>query len=335
MDKIRMLRVFLRVGEAGGITAAANVLDCSVAYVSRVVSELEDDLHARLFDRSTRRIRLTEVGERYFHHCAQILADLDCADAEASDAAKEPTGLLRVHTIAGLGKAHLAACIVDYQRRFPKVEVDLTSSPTLPRLVEEQFDISVIAAKALPDSDYVSQVVATIHGVLVAAPSYLKMRPLLSEGDLAGHACAQLLVPTTSDGWLVLPTDRAPLLDAVSMRLKFTDPEAMRAALRAGAGIGVLPVYCAIDDLRVGMLVRVLPRLQLPPLNVYAVYPSRRYVRATIRTFVDFIKQELSARIASQDAELLLSCCTPAHSHHDDSNGTKAGTESDDGLKAA
>jgi DNA-binding transcriptional LysR family regulator len=330
MDKIRMLRVFLRVAEAGSITSVANVLDCSVAYVSRVVSQLEDDLHARLFDRSTRRIRLTEVGERYFQHCTQILAELDGADAEASDSVKEPTGLLRVHAMPGLGKAHLAACIVEYQRRFPNVEVNLTSSSTLPRLVEEQFDVSVVTAKALPDSDYVSQVVATIHGVLVAAPSYLKTRPLLSESDLAGHACAQLQVPTTLDGCLLLPMDCVPWSNAMTVRLKFNDPEAMRAALRAGAGIGVLPVYCAIDDLRARTLVQLLPQLQLPPMKIYAVYPSRRYVSATIRTFVEFIKHELSARIASQDAELISSSGTPAHS-----DGTKAGSEYDDGLKAA
>jgi hypothetical protein len=121
----------------------------------------------------------------------------------------------------------------------------------------------------------------------------------------------------------------------MTVRLKFNDPEAMRAALRAGAGIGVLPVYCAIDDLRAGTLIRVLPQLQLPPMKIYAVYPSRRYVSATIRTFVEFIKHELSARIASQDAELLSSCGTPAHSDHDDSSGTKAVSEYDDGLKAA
>ena len=330
MDKIRMLRVFSHVAETGSITAVANVLDCSVAYVSRVVSQLEDDLHARLFDRSTRRVRLTEVGERYFQQCVQILADLDGADAEASASVKEPSGLLRVHAVPGLGKAHLAACIVAYQRRYPDVEVNLTLSSAMPRLVEEQFDVSVVTAKALPDSDCVSQVAAIIHGVLVAAPSYLKKRPLLSEGDLAGHVCAQLQVPTALDNCLLLPS----LSDAMTVRLKVNDPEAMRAVLRAGAGIGVLPVYCAIDDLRAGTLIQVLPQFQLASLNVYAVYPSRRYVSATIRTFVEFIKHELSARIASQYAELFPSCGTPAHSDHDYSDGTKAVSEYDS-LRAA
>ncbi|MEM5317125.1 LysR family transcriptional regulator [Paraburkholderia sp. JHI869] len=307
MDKTRMLRMFLRVAEAGSITAVANVLDCSVSYVSRVVSELEDDLHVRLFDRTTRGIRLTGVGERYYERCAQIIADLDRADADAADAAsmKQPAGMLRIHAMPGLGRRHLAACIVAYQRRYPNVDVSLTLSSVMPRLVEEQFDVSVVTAQTLPESDYVSEVTTVGRSILVTAPSYLDMRRSLSVDELVGHACVELELPSSLDeSWLLQCVDGEVMQDEMNVRLKVNDPDALRAAVIAGGGIGALPLYCAIDDLRTGRLVRVSAQFRLWPFNVYSVYPSRRYVDAKIHTFVEFIKHELGVRFAEEEAEL-------------------------------
>ena len=307
MDKIHSLRVFSRVVETGSFTAVANVLDSNVARVSRAVSELEDDLRVRLFHRTTRRITLTDAGARYYERCQHILADLDYADAEAGNAMNEPHGTLRVHAMPGLGQTHLAACIVGYQARHPNIEIELVLSSTMPRLVEEQFDVSVVTARTLPDSGYVSQVTGTSYSMLVAAPSYLeKHAPLRSPDDLDGHAFVRLQSPASpTDGWQLEGADGDVLLNASAARYRINDPEALRVALRAGAGIGALAVYSAIDDLRAGTLVRVLPQFQLPTRNVYSVYASRRYVDAKIRTFVDFLKDELSARLAAQEATLV------------------------------
>ncbi|WP_227747281.1 substrate binding domain-containing protein [Paraburkholderia franconis] len=218
----------------------------------------------------------------------------------------EPHGMLRVHAMPGLGQTHLAACIVDYQARYPNVNIELVLSSTMPRLVEEQFDVSVVTAKTLPDSGYVSQVIGTSYSVLVAAPSYLeKHPPLRSPEDLDGHACVRIQSPASpADGWQLESADGDVLPNASRARFRVNDTEAVRVALRAGAGIGALAVYLAIDDLRTGTLIRVLPQFQLPTRNVYSVYPSRRYLDAKIRTFVDFVKEELSARISSQEAAL-------------------------------
>jgi DNA-binding transcriptional LysR family regulator len=176
----------------------------------------------------------------------------------------------------------------------------------MPRLVEEQFDVSVVTSRTLPDSGYVSQLTGTSYSVLVAAPSYLERHaPLHSPQDLEGHACVRLQSPASpTDGWQLESAYGDVLLNASAARLRINDPEALRVALRAGAGIGALAVYSAIDDLRAGTLVRVLPQFQLPTRNVYSVYASRRYVDAKIRTFVDFLKSELGARIAAQEAAL-------------------------------
>jgi DNA-binding transcriptional LysR family regulator len=306
MDKIHNLRVFSRVVETGSFTAVAKVLNSNVAHISRAVSLLEDELRVRLFHRTTRRITLTDAGARYYERCQQILADLDQADAEAGNALNEPYGVLRVHAMPGLGQTHVAACIVEYQARYPTVDIELVLSSSMPRLVEEQIDVSVVTAQALPDSGYVSQVTGTSFSVLVAAPSYLERHPpLCSPEDLDSHACVRLQSPASSaDGWQLESADGDVLLSASIARFRINDPEALRVALRAGAGIGALAVYSAIDDLRAGTLVRVLPQFQLPTRNVYSVYASRRYVDAKIRTFVDFLKDELSARITAQERAL-------------------------------
>lgn len=306
MDRIHNMRVFSRVAEVGSFTSVANMMDTNVAHVSRAITLLEDALRVRLFQRTTRRIALTDAGERFYQRSLQILADLDYAEAEAAGALNDPYGSLRVHAMPGLGQTHLAACIVDYQARYPNVNVDLELSSTMPRLVEEQFDVSVVTAQTLPDSGYVSQVTGTSHSVLVAAPSYLdKHPPLHSPEQLEGHVCVRLQSPASPvDGWQLESADGEILSNASTARFKVNDPEALRVALRAGAGIGALAVYSALDDLRAGTLVRVLPQFQLPIRNVYSVYPSRRYVDAKVRTFVEFLKEELSARIASQEAAL-------------------------------
>ncbi|CAG9261631.1 LysR family transcriptional regulator [Paraburkholderia caribensis] len=307
MDKIHNIRVFSRIVEVGSFTAAARVLNSSVGQVSRSISILEDELRVRLFHRTTRRITTTEAGERYYSRCQKILADLDYADAEAADAVNEPYGTLRVHAMPGLGQTHLAACIIDYQRRYPSVNIELTLAATTPRLVEEQFDVSVVTVRTLPDSGYVSQVTGTSYSVLVAAPSYLEQHPPLhSPEDLINHACVRLQTPASpsAEGWELESSDGEVLSNVSGARFRVNDPEALRVALRAGAGIGALAVYSAIDDLRTGALVRVMPKFQLPTRNVYSVFASRRYVDAKIRTFVDFLRQELSARIAAQEAAL-------------------------------
>jgi len=307
VDKIHNIRVFSRVVEVGSFTAVANVLNSSIAHVSRSISTLEEELRVRLFDRTTRRVTPTEAGARYYRRCQKILADLDYADAEAADALIEPYGTLRVHAMPGLGQTHLAACIIEVQRRYSDVNIELTLSAAMPRLVEEQFDVSVLTARTLPDSDYVSQITGTSYSVLVAAPSYLEQRPPLdSPDDLTRHECIRLQSPASppTDGWTLENSDGEVLSNASTARFKVNDPEALRVALLAGAGIGALAVYSAIDDLRSGALVRVLPKFQLPTRNVYSVYPLRLYVDAKIRTFVDFLKHELSARMAAEEAAL-------------------------------
>jgi DNA-binding transcriptional LysR family regulator len=306
MDKIHKMLAFSRVAEVGSFTAVADQMESTAGNISRAVSALEDELRTRLFQRTTRKLSLTEAGERYYLRCKQILAEIEQADAEARDALVEPQGKLKVHVMPGLGQTHITGAIIEYQSRFPAVSFELTLAQTMPNLIEEQFDVSIVTATTLPDSAYVSQVLGTSYSILVASPAYLADHPAPSLPDeLSNHVCVQLNTPAEAvNEWELQSPQGDEIFVLPSVQFAVNDPEAMRVALRAGAGVGSLAVYSAIDDILAGTLVRVLPDFHMRTRNVYAVYPSRHYVDAKIKTFVAFLKDSLGSRLASQEKEL-------------------------------
>lgn len=146
MDTLQNMRVFVRVVEAGSFTAAAQHLNTTTAYASRAVSDLEAHLRTRLLNRTTRRIALTEAGERYLQRCEQILAYVDQAEAEASDAHARPAGRLKVHSMTSFGQHYVVPMISRYQERHPSVQVDLTLAQRMPDLLDEGYDVSLVLA---------------------------------------------------------------------------------------------------------------------------------------------------------------------------------------------
>src|SRR5258708_3430402 len=170
MDTLQNMRVFSRVVEAGSFTAAAQQLNTTTAYASRAVSDLEAHLRTRLLNRTTRRIALTDAGERYLQRCQQILAYVEEAEAEASDAHARPSGKLRVHTMSSFGGRYVVPALVRYQQLHPEVSVQLTLSQRIPDLLEEGFEVSIVLGYGLPDSGLVSQRLGSAFSIACAAP---------------------------------------------------------------------------------------------------------------------------------------------------------------------
>lgn len=292
-------------------TAVANIKNINVAHVSRAISLLKDELAVRLFHRTTQRITLTDVGERYYPRCQQILADLDYADAEAAKSLHKPVGCLRVHAMPGLGQTHLAACIVEYLIRYPNIKVDLVLWSTMPRLVEEQFDVSVVTAQTLPDSGYICQKFVTSYSVLVASPAYLECHPpLLSPEDPQAHMCVRLKFPASpSDAWRLESSEGDFQFVAATGRFKVNDPEALRVAIRAGLDIGALAVYSVLDDLVAGIFA---PRVASGPvahaqriLDLSNAQLCRREDTNLRRVFRRRVRPRISAQEASLNSRIV------------------------------
>ena len=308
MDTLQNMRAFVRVVEAGSFTAAAQHLNSTTAHTSRSVSDLEAHLRTRLLNRTTRRIALTEAGERYLQRCLQILAYVEQAEAEAGDAQARPAGKLRVHAMTGFGQHCIVPAVSRYQTRYPDVSVELTLAQRMPDLLDEGFDVSLTLAASLPDSGLVSQRLGSAFSVACASPAYLRRNSTpASPADLGKHCCIQIVTSAfRADEWSFDGPNGEESIALGPATFQINNAEALAVAVREGMGIGLLPTYSAASGLRSGELLRVLPDYTAQQLNVYALYPSRQYLDAKIRTWVEFLREELPSVLARDQAELAM-----------------------------
>lgn len=308
MDKLGSMKMFVEVAQAGGFAKAAARASLSTGAVSRAIMELEANLQARLFHRTTRQISLTEAGRRYLEHCERILNQVELADAEATGAASQPNGRLRVHAPAGFGQHYLTPLLAYYTQQFEGVSVELVLSQRTPDLLEERFDVAIVVAQSLRDSSLVSQRLGTSRSVLCASPQYLLRRGTPgSVAELEGHTCVQLsLQDLPALPWLFEDTNGHEQAYRPAREAPFTVniAEALGEAVRAGMGIGMLPIPTALQGLHEGSLVQVLPHTRLKPINVYALYASRQYLDAKIKTLVEFLRDAVPQRVAEHEQEL-------------------------------
>ncbi|PRZ44962.1 LysR family transcriptional regulator [Paraburkholderia fungorum] len=304
MDTIQNMRIFVRVVEAGSFTQAAACLSVSTPYVSRCVQELETRLRARLMHRTTRRLTLTEVGERYLEHCLHIIARVDEAESEARTSNEAPAGKLRIRAMTGFGQHYVIKAINEYQARYPEVNVELTLGQRMPDLVDEGYDVALVAAVSLPDSALISQRIGFAFSIACASPDYIERRGMpIAPTDLNEHSCIQLDTPVFPPGvWTFEGSSGEVKVKLKAPQLKVNTTEALAAGVREGMGIGLIPIYSALNGLRSGELIWILPAYQSQRMNLYALYSSRKYVNAKIRTWIDHLRETIPKTLtADQD----------------------------------
>ena len=294
MDTLQNMRIFMRVVDAGSFTLAAQQMALTTAHVSRAVADLERHLHTRLLNSTTRRIALTEAGERYLLRCEQIMSYVQEAEAEASDAYVRPSGRLRIHTMTSFGQRYLIPAISNYQKRYPDVSIELTLAQRVPDLLEEGFDVSLVMARELPDSGLIFRQLGELYSVLCASPFYLEKygTPQRPE-DLQQHACMQLVSSIAPLNEWSMEGVQGKATVHIKSNFQVNVAEAMLLSMKEGMGIGVLPLYAAVDALRAGTIVRVLPQYRMHHMAVYALYPSRQYLDAKISTWIDWMYQSV------------------------------------------
>ena len=303
MNMLHAMQAFVRVVDAGSFTAAAQQAESSTAQVSRLVADLENHLQARLLHRTTRRLALTETGEAFLLQCRQILEQIDDACAQASGSHLTPRGNLRVHALTGLGIQLLATLAGRYSEQYPEVNIELVLSQRQPDLLAGDLDVVITLSRELPDSELIAQPLGSVSQVVCAAPQYLKQHGVPSTpAELQAHRCLQLVDPAFTDTWRFL-TDKALSGDDLFVvvpgkTFKVNVAEAMSSAAEAGMGICLLPDYVAASALQRGSLVRLLPHFHLQEKTLYALYPSRRFLDAKVRTWVDFLKQQVPQQLA-------------------------------------
>ncbi len=297
MDQLRAMRVFARVVDDGGFAKAARSLDMAPPVVTRLVAELEQHLGARLLTRTTRRLSLTEVGERYLDKVRAILAEVDEAAAIAADATLLPRGHLRLLCPPAIAVHQLAKHMPRFQAQFPQVTLEI-HSPGPVDTIDESYDITIFASRELPDGDFIARRLARSEVVVCAAPEYLDRRgrpqhPMALQGHESVVPPAVVLQRNLVffGGHAGGPAEKVevPMLNRPA--LATTHIDTMYAAALAGLGIAGLPSYVIEDALLEHALERVLPEWRLFDVTLWAGMPSRRYLPARTRVFLDFLLQ--------------------------------------------
>jgi DNA-binding transcriptional LysR family regulator len=285
MDRLQSMQVFVRVAQHVGFAAAARDLRMSPGAVSKHVNALESSIGTRLFDRTTRRVGLTEAGRVYLERCLECLQALADADTSVSELLKEPTGLLRVAAPLDFRES-LVPIIAEMMNTHPNIVVDLRLSNRVMDMVEEGIDVGVRVAHAL-DGGYVARPLARTRLAIFGAPEYIRKhgRPGRPE-DLPSHRSLVFTEPRSMQE-LVFARGRREVRVRLNAVMLSNDGEALMLALRGAVGLAAIPSFMARSDLEAGRIEPVLLEWSLPEYNVYAVYPHRRFVSPKVRVFLE------------------------------------------------
>jgi DNA-binding transcriptional LysR family regulator len=293
------IEAFTAVVSYGSFSAAATRLGVAKSSISRRVASLEQRLGARLLQRSTRRLALTEVGERYHERVSEALDGLKAAEDAVREVQDEPSGSLRLTGPVDLGGL-LGSLVAEFRAAYPKVEVHVTITQRRVDLVREGYDVAVRAGE-LQDSSLLARKVEGGQGSVVASPSFLAQHP--TPTTLEEAARLPWVLFRGNHGQMTLAWDDAEG-EPVVVYGGLTGDEFgfVHAATVGGAGIGFLPRFVAEESLRKGELVRLLP--DLPPIRtpLALVFPSREFMPAKVRAFTDFAVPWFADRLSSKDA---------------------------------
>src|ERR1700722_11436179 len=278
MDRFENTRVFAAVVEAGNFTAAAERLGISRAAASKHVLELEERLSARLLNRTTRRVSVTEAGRAFYEQCRRILAALEEAERSAGELHNEPRGELRIIAPTNFGLAEIGTAITDLALAYPLLRINLTLNDHVTDPIEAGYDIAISVGRPRgTSSSLIVRKLNTSRRVLCAAPDYLKRRgtPLKPE-DLSEHDCLSYSYVNVPDEWHLIGTDGERVVK-VGGPIVTSHRHVLRTATVRGFGIAYGPVDFFRDDLDAGALKQVLSKYQLPEATIYAVYPAGQH----------------------------------------------------------
>jgi DNA-binding transcriptional LysR family regulator len=291
MDKVMSMRVFSAVARNGSFSDAAKKLSISKAMASKHVQNLENSLGVRLFNRTTRKLNLTDVGNVYYEKVDDILADIDETELSISQLNSEPKGKLKIIAPPSFGAFHLSRALSVYLRKYPDVTTEIELSNRIPDLIEDGIDLAFHVGE-LDDSSYVARKIASTRRVVCASPYYLKQNGApQSPNDLHKHNCMIYAPRTALNEWEFI-NNNDHIKIKVTGDIQCNDGDALRIAAIQGCGIAQLPTYMVGLDIQAGRLNALLEEYEPEVLPVFAIYSHRKYLSAKIQTFIEFMYEQ-------------------------------------------
>jgi DNA-binding transcriptional LysR family regulator len=302
MDKLTAMTVFVRVAKAGSFAGGARELGISRAMATKHIMQLEGALGSRLFNRTTRSLNLTDVGASYLERCQQVLLDIDEMESAVTHLQTEPQGVLKISAPPVIGATHITRAVVEFLKIHQNIQVDIVLQGSPGDLIDEGIDIAIFLG-ALDDTSMVARKLATSPLVVCASPDYLAKHGTPKEPeDLTNHSCLVNWAISPRHKWQ-FKTETGLKLISVTGRVQTNAAHSIRIAAINGLGLVMLPTYIVGNDIEKGLLKVVLDNYALPPLEIHAVYPHRKYLSAKVRTFLDFLQEWLEPRAGMPSTE--------------------------------
>ncbi len=297
MDKLRAMSVFVQIAERGSLTAAAEAIGKSLPSVVRILANLEDTLQARLLNRTTRRLSLTEEGRIYFENCRRILAEIEDAEAAVGQQQTTPSGLINVTAPVRFGELHVAPAINAYLQRYPSVRIRLLLLDRTIDMLEEGIDVAIRIAP-LSDSSLIARSVGQIRQVVCASPELLQRHGRPERPELLSELpCVRFTGLSTASVWR-FDDGRKPLAVSIDGPLACNQVNASVQACIDGLGFGRFLCYQVMPAVRRGELKIVLQDFEPEPTPLSLLFLENRLLSTRIRTFVDWMAEALPESLA-------------------------------------
>lgn len=288
MDKLKNMQVFCRIVELGTFAAVAREMGVSAMMISKHMRNLENSLAVSLIDRKTRQLNVTELGQRYYRQCKQLLENLSDIENSIAHSGSTVEGTLKVNSPIDFGGIYMVPVINDYQNRYPSVDVLMSLDNAFVNLRLGKFDISIVVTDKL-DQGVVARKIAQTSLCTYASPEYIKHYGCpKSVEELAKHKCLHYLGTPHADIWIFNKDNKR-----IDIRPKWSfasnNGRALCQAASLGMGIIRSPALSVRSYVQSGELIEILPDYKIPSISVYATYLQRNYYPAKITTFVDFL----------------------------------------------
>lgn len=289
MDRFEEMHTFVRVVEAGSLSAAADRLDIAKSAVSRRLAELEARLGVQLLNRTTRRINLTDSGRQFYQRCQRILADLDETEQQVSSEHAELRGTIRIAAPLSFGITHLAPVLDDFLTEHGEVSLDLDLNDRLVNLMDEAVDLAIRIGR-LEDSSLVARRLAPARLVVCASPGYLRQHgEPRHPNELVHHQGLTYSYISEGQLWQFIQPDGSPLSVRVPYRMRANNGDVLLRAAIDGLGILATTTFIAYDAINQGLLKPILCDYTLKEANVYAIYPAQRHLPRRVRLLIDYL----------------------------------------------
>lgn len=290
---------FVSAVDEGSFVAGGRAIGLTRSAVGKAMFRLETRLGARLLNRTTRQLSLTDVGRSFYERCAQLLADLNEAEANAGRRSASPRGVLRLTIPAAFGRLHVLPLLADYLSQWPELEAEVNLTDRVMDVVEEGFDLALRIGPLTADTGLIARTVARYSGIVCASPSYLASHAEPeTPADLAAHDCLVFSSRLRRRAWRLMDEDGRWVEVGGRDRLRLDSGEAIRDAAVAGMGVAYLPSFLVGDDIQAGRLRCLLQKHGTESVTILAVYPTKRHLPAKVRCFIELMAERWNSNAA-------------------------------------